>query len=189
MDPSLFTALIAGILGLIVGLLSPRIKRMMKTENKILVSTDEDGKEESIFVPSGATRTDIQQQLRRTINLERRIADILKDLAANEVKMDIHTSKNVDFIATDGNRKIALEVKLDPRSINIAQLHKYLSAEPGIEELIIASPMLPSQKLRNTIAHSKQFDRVRFLTMSNDASELRDQIKREVSSALVKARA
>lgn len=183
MDATLFAAVVSAGLGLIVGLISPLLSKHLRKKESYFVTVRPSGRKEEIAVPAGASRREIETLALKSLDLEEQVGSILNQLAVHDKEMEVHTSRAVDFVAKTRGKKVAVEVKVNPRTINAAQIRRYFSAEPGIQEVIIASFGSPPRDFRDDKSWQGQNGKVRFITLSGEPLEDQRLIQKELADS------
>lgn len=189
MDATVMAAVVSAVLGVVVGVVAAlgrqRLKeRVAKREIRTIV-TNPVGKSELVTAPPGTSERDVRAQLRRMIELEVAVGAALENLKGSIPGLEVRRSKSVDFIAHAYGRKVALEVKIDPSQLDSDQLQRFVSAEPGIDTLVIASPQSLSEDLSNRLRSYASGPALKFVRLPENGDGLA-QITETLSEVMAK---
>lgn len=188
METTTIVALASVLMGAIAGYIAPRLRKYISRRDKKIISINEAGNEEVITAPADASLSEIESRVQRSLELEALVADTLKRLEQSNSRIKFHVAKSVDFVATQGDRKLAIEVKFDPKTFNMAHVRRYLAAEPGIDRVLIVSPGDLPLRLRREIEKPAYSDSVRFVKINDDRRTVEEQIGTELNALLGPAR-
>ncbi|MGN2254305.1 hypothetical protein ACFWZ4_13075 [Frateuria sp. GZRe12] len=183
MDTSLFTAAVSAALGLITAALASLLIKKLRAKERRFVAVQSAGKREEITAPSNASLYDIQTIALKSFALEQQVGDILRSLSSIGNVVEIRPSRAVDFIATQGDKKVAVEVKANPRGIDVSQIERYLTAEPDIDSVIIASLAPLPRQLEIALSKQLRSGRVRFVNISGELAEDRSRVQAELAAS------
>lgn len=181
MENNLVVAFAAFLTGIVAAVIAALLRKAMSSRERKLISIDPDGKEEIITVPADSSENEIEERILRSIRIEKNVADALASLEKINQNLKFHKSKRVDFIASYGGKKIAIEVKVDPKHFNMSQIHRYFSAEPNIDYLLIASPEKLTGRLRDQLERIKRHKPVRYVEISETPAAMEDKIGAELN--------
>ncbi|WP_334032856.1 hypothetical protein [Burkholderia gladioli] len=184
MSSSFISGVVSLVLGVFVGFLGMYIKDRFKRKEVKIITINEVGKKDIITAPAGATSDEIRGHVNQALNFEKNFSDILINIQEKIGGLNVRQSKIVDFIVEIDDKKIAIEVKLDPKSVSVSQIERYLAAEAGIQGLIIASPKPFADSLRHKIEESEVNSKVKFFRLSNDFSRDENELGREIERTL-----
>lgn len=164
------------------------IERLLSDRTKEVVTTDEEGRMESLSVPITASTQEIRRRVEEAYSFESEIEDALRRLQRSIRIVSAHAARDVDFVVEMPTGKVAVEVKLALDRLNPDMVRTYLRATDNVKHLLLVSRTPPSSKVLKAIEDFRGNSLVSFLTVPKgaDATPLLEQaVKRADAGASV----
>ncbi|HYX26952.1 MAG TPA: hypothetical protein VE863_00190 [Pyrinomonadaceae bacterium] len=135
----------------IIPILAFAAKRLVdyvfRNKTKELTAQLPEGKIENISVRVNASHGEVADTVRNELEFENHVFEVLQSMRDRIHGLETHTGRNVDFIASVGDHKLAIEVKNALDRVTSEEIQRYLSDESGLEKLLLISKQPPSKKV------------------------------------------
>ena len=168
MDPAVIAAIIAGLAG--AGL-KYILERVVRGRTKTILAKSPTEATETVTVDVDATNQDIVNAVNRAIQLETEVGKALERVSASRQDTNNHPGRIVDFITQVGQNKVAIEVKNRLDRLDEKQLLRYLREEDGIQKVLVLSPDLATQRVRNKVKTLADAGEVEFIQIPEGAGQ------------------
>lgn len=161
------------------------ISKALETKTKEVVTTDEEGRTETVVVRATAGPAEIRERIDEAFSFEAEIAGALKKLQEKNLTLKMHSARQVDFIVEMPKGKLALEVKLALDRVDVKAMERYLAAETNLSHLLLVSRTQPSQRLIEAIkTYANESQVVSLLTIpkGSDAGPLIETTLKQIAA-------
>lgn len=158
----------------------------VRQTKEITVQLDH-GKKQTVIVAGDADAGEVVRAFQTELNIEQYVQKVLKQYESNVKHFHQRRGDAVDFIAEAGSKKVAIEVKNRLDSLNLDQMNRYFSREPGLKQLLIISPQSVPPKVLSETKELVDSGRLSFVQVSdfeNPTSELPQVVGRALEVAL-----
>lgn len=176
--------LVVGILIPIIALLAEIVvKYSLRNKSKEVIAKNHEGKLEYISVRAIAKDYEISEEVKKVFEYEQYIFGLLKEIEGKTKSMHAHPGKSIDFIVTYPGHKMAIEVKNSLDRLSRDQVQRYLTADEGLDKLLLVSRKPASQKTVGIVRDLLESGKVSFLPVANAQSGARE-LERAVKQGL-----
>ena len=160
------------------------ISKALESKTKEVITTDEEGKTETITVRATAGPSEIRERIDEAYSFEAEIARALNKLQENNLTLKMHPARQVDFIVEMPKGKLALEVKLALDRVDAKAMERYFAAETNLSHLLLVCRTKPSQRILETIKAYVNERQVSLLTIPNgsDAGPLIERTLKQIAT-------